>query len=239
MPPEIAASVSWRRRSLISGVAMAAVKASRSMPSGRRFPAPPAARRCRDHHPVGAEHRVGKLPRLTAVLPVQPVVAARRSQRGDRKPGRERIGQAHEARRTFDVALAVFALERHGQQEGQARYLERSRNHDRAPLHLAPVFRRKLVDALAGEVGVRRGKVEPELDGLSHELLLTATKAYEEIVASGPQRGAAGAQLPECTSLYMRARRGFAKHASRRRSRTAVQSRPWKSTAQAPIRHAQ
>ena len=39
----------------------------------------------------------------------------------------------------------------------------------------------------------------------------------EEIVASGPQRGAAGAQLPECTLSCMRIA----------------------STAQAPIRHAQ
>ncbi len=44
-----------------------------------------------------------------------------------------------------------------------------------------------------------------------------ALSACEEIVASGPQRGAAGAQLPECTLSCMRIA----------------------STAQAPIRHAQ
>jgi hypothetical protein len=119
-------------------------------------------------HPVGAEHGMGELPRFPAVLPVQPVVTARRSKGRDGKPGRERIGQAQEARRALDVAFAVFALERHGEQEGQAGYLERGRNHHRAPLHLAPVFRRKFVDALAGEVGVGRGKIEPEFDGLSH-----------------------------------------------------------------------
>ena len=89
-----------------------------------------------------------------------------------------------------------------------------------------------------GEQGFqcRRGELRRAGEDYFHR---AALRAFEEIVASGPQRGAAGAQLPECTSLYMRAKRGFAKHASRRRSRPAVQSRPWKSTAQAPIRHAQ
>jgi hypothetical protein len=78
-------------------------------------------------------------------------------------------------------------------------------------------------DQLVGGEGqrdaVERGEPavpEPALHAVLGELFLTVvggggldfhqprSRACEEIVASGPQRSAAGAQLPECTSLYMR-----------------------------------
>jgi hypothetical protein len=69
----------------------------------------------------------------------------------------------------------------------------------------------------------------------------SALKACEEIVASGPQRGAAGAQEPECTRKYMGARlekQDVPAHILPNAAGFACRRIP-ESTAQATIRHAQ
>jgi hypothetical protein len=76
---------------------------------------------------------------------------------------------------------------------------------------------------------VRRYCVAQYLWHINHKFR-TAKKFSEGSQAGG---------RPECSNRneleFMRARRDFATHALRRRSRPAVQSRPWKSTAQPRI----
>jgi hypothetical protein len=119
-------------------------------------------------HPVGAEDGMGERPRPGAVLPVQPVVGARRRNGRQRELRRKCEGHAVVARRAGEVAHRIFALQRHIHQQRLAGLLEHHAEQHRPPLHLAAVLLRQSVDHLAGDVGIRRGEVEIELDRFAH-----------------------------------------------------------------------
>ena len=111
---------------------------------------------------------VGELPGHAAILLVQPIVSARRGDGQDREGRRLRVGHAEETRRSSEVLHAVFRLSRLLHQRHRAECLEHAAEQDRPPLHLAAEFLCQRVDLFARQIGIGRGEIEIEQDGLAH-----------------------------------------------------------------------
>ena len=114
------------------------------------------------------EQRLGQLFSERRILVSHPVVGPARCGAADGESGRHLERNLEPPRAAREIVRGVAALQRDRRQRLAAGDLEYRAQQDGTPGDGAAVFRRQFVDLRGGEIAVRGGEIEVEIDRVCH-----------------------------------------------------------------------